>query len=174
MTNVKLTYDYTINSIKILREEIQQVNTKLALVLTVSGVLVNFGKDLSGYYIVTTCINYSYPCLTCYLFKLFAYVFMIVTIFMVLWGLYPISGGTIVLPQQLLNDEWNLASEDEYLQSLTEYLETDALLILAAARKKKTKRLRWAIVSLSIVVILLIFDEIIATSIPILGHFCSN
>ena len=49
MTNIWLTYDYTLNSIKVLKESINQLNTKLTLILTISGVLVNFGKDLPAY-----------------------------------------------------------------------------------------------------------------------------
>ena len=49
MTNIKLTYDYTLSSIKVVSESIDKINTKLAVVLTLSGVLVNFGKDLPGY-----------------------------------------------------------------------------------------------------------------------------
>jgi len=36
MTNIWLTYDYTLNSIKVLKESINQLNTKLTLILTIS------------------------------------------------------------------------------------------------------------------------------------------
>jgi hypothetical protein len=39
MTNIWLTYDYTLNSIKVLKESINQLNTKLTLILTI-GLLV--------------------------------------------------------------------------------------------------------------------------------------
>lgn len=56
MTNIRLTYEYTLSSIKVVNESIDKINTKLAVVLTLSGVLVNFGKDLPGYSI-TQCMN---------------------------------------------------------------------------------------------------------------------
>jgi hypothetical protein len=48
MNNVKLTYDYTLSSIEVVSESIARMNTKLASVLALSGVLINFGKDLPG------------------------------------------------------------------------------------------------------------------------------
>ena len=61
MTNIKLTYDYTLSSIKVVSESIDKINTKLAVVLTLSGVLVNFGKDLPGYSVNVACVNLAYP-----------------------------------------------------------------------------------------------------------------
>ncbi len=67
MTNIKLTYDYTLNSIKIIREGIDKINTKLGLVVTLSGILVNFGKDLPGYdlAIAKTGLTYTSQFLSC-------------------------------------------------------------------------------------------------------------
>ena len=39
MTNIRLTYDYTLNSIKVVKDSINQLNTKLTLILTI-GLLV--------------------------------------------------------------------------------------------------------------------------------------
>lgn len=114
MTNIKLTYNYTLDAIKVLNESIDKINTKLAVVLTLCGVLVNFGKDLPGYFVPTLCHSSSYPCPTCYLLKLMAYICIIITIAIGLWGLSPASAGKIVLPVQLLSDEWNLADEEDY------------------------------------------------------------
>ncbi len=36
MTNIRLTYDYTLNSIKVVKDSINQLNTKLTLILTIS------------------------------------------------------------------------------------------------------------------------------------------
>lgn len=70
-----------------MNESIDKINTKLAIVLTFSGVLVNFGKDLPGYAVVTTSVNSTYPCLFCYLMKLSAYILIITAIAIALWGL---------------------------------------------------------------------------------------
>ncbi|GAL92058.1 hypothetical protein N44_00346 [Microcystis aeruginosa NIES-44] len=43
MTNIQLTYDYTLNSLKVVKDSINQLNTKLTLILTIRGVLVNCG-----------------------------------------------------------------------------------------------------------------------------------
>ncbi|MBC6417896.1 MAG: hypothetical protein GDA44_03430 [Prochloron sp. SP5CPC1] len=166
MTNVKLTYEYTLNSIKVVDESIDKINTKLAVVLTVSGVLVNFGKDLPGYSIPS---GSDYPCLSCYLLKLIAYIFIIIAIATGLWGLSPVTGGKIVLPEQLLKDEWNLANEEDYMTALMEYLEKETLLVLIKIRVIKASRLNWAIRALATSVILFCLDEILAISIPVLG-----
>ncbi|BCU10594.1 hypothetical protein MAN88_11580 [Microcystis aeruginosa] len=39
MTNIRLTYDYTLNSIQVVKDSINQLNTKLTLILTI-GLLV--------------------------------------------------------------------------------------------------------------------------------------
>ena len=44
MTNIRLTYDYTLNSIKVLKESINQLNTKLTLILTIGLGLVFAGQ----------------------------------------------------------------------------------------------------------------------------------
>ena len=36
MTNIWLTYDYTLNSLKVVKDSINQLNTKLTLILTIS------------------------------------------------------------------------------------------------------------------------------------------
>jgi hypothetical protein len=168
MSNIKLTYDYTLNSIKVVNESIDKINTKLAVVLTLSGVLVNFGKDLPGYSVVVTSLSSTYSCLFCYLMKLSAYILIIAAIAITLWGLWPTNGGKIVLPEQLLKDEWNLAAEEDYMQALIQYLEKETLLVLNGIRDVKASRLDWAIRTLASAVILLGIDEILTISIPFL------
>ncbi|WP_309729347.1 hypothetical protein [Chamaesiphon sp. OTE_75_metabat_556] len=167
MTNIKLTYDYTLNSIKVVNESVDKINTKLGLVLTLSGILVNFGKDLPGYNLVIT-KGLTYLCLSCYLLKLGAYILIIAAISFALWGLSPAIGGKIILPAQLLEDEWNLAEEENYLTALVNYLENETLLVLNKFRDVKAGRLALAIRSISSAVILLGLDEIITISIPVL------
>jgi hypothetical protein len=168
MTNIKLTYDYTLNSIKIIREGIDKINTKLGFVITLSGILVNFGKDLPGYDLAIAKTGLAYICLSCYLLKLGAYILIIAAISFALWGLSPAIGGKIILPAQLLEDEWNLAEEEDYLTALIDYLERENLLTLNEFRDIKASRLAWAIRSIALAVILLGLDEILTISIPVL------
>ncbi|NES93878.1 MAG: hypothetical protein F6K32_01260 [Desertifilum sp. SIO1I2] len=172
MSNIRLTYEYTLSSIKVVNESIDKINTKLAVVLTLSGVLVNFGKDLPGYSVTIKCINSESLCPTCYLLKLFAYTLIIVAIATGLWGLSPSSGGKIVLPQQLLADEWNQASEEDYMTALIQYLEKETLLVLNDIRDKKATRLDWAIRAIGTSVLLFGLDEILGISIAVLGNLC--
>jgi hypothetical protein len=167
MTNIKLTYDYTLNSIKVVNESVDKINTKLGLVLTLSGILVNFGKELPGYEIA----GLTQPCLSCYLLKLIAYVLIITAIATALWGLWPSIGGKIVLPEQLLQDNWNLIDEEDYLTALIKYLEKETLLVLNNIRDIKAGRLDWAIRAIASAVILLGLDEILAISIPVLQNY---
>jgi hypothetical protein len=168
MTNIKLTYDYTLNSIKIIREGIDKINTKLGLVVTLSGIMVNFGKDLPGYDLAIAKTGLTYLCPSCYFLKLGAYVLIIAAISFALWGLSPAIGGKIILPAQLLEDEWNLAEEEDYLTALVNYLENETLLVLNKFRDVKAGRLAWAIRSIASAVILLGLDEILTISIPVL------
>jgi hypothetical protein len=164
---IKLTYDYTLNSIKVVNESIDKINTKLSLVIMLSGVLINFGKDLPGYNLVIAKTELIYICLPCYLLKLGAYVLIIAAISFALWGLSPSTGGKIILPAQLLEDEWNLAEEEDYLTALVSYLENETLLVLNKFRDVKAGRLAWAIRSIASAVILLGLDEILTISIPV-------
>jgi hypothetical protein len=160
MTNIKLTYDYTLNSIKVVNESVDKINTKLGLVLTLSGILVNFGKDLPGYNLVIANMGLTYFCLSCYLLKLGAYILIIAAISFALWGLSPSISGKIILPAQLLEDEWNLANEEDYMTALVGYLERETLLVLNEFRDVKASRLVLAIRSIAAAVILLGLDEI--------------
>ncbi|MEA5471358.1 hypothetical protein [Spirulina sp. 06S082] len=174
MTNIRLTYEYTLNSIKTVSESVDKINTKLTVLLTLSGILVNFGKDLPGSSILINCISEYYPCPACYLLKFVAYACFIIAIAIGLRGLLTATTGKIILPEQLLNDEWNLIDEENYLTALILYLEKETLLELQYIRQKQAGRFDWASRFLGTAVILLCLDEMLGLSIPILGHFCLN
>ncbi len=126
MNNIKLTYEYTLSSIKTVSDRIDKINTEFAVVLAFTGALANFGKDLPNYLLVVV-ENVRYPCPTCYLLKLIAYTLIIATIAICLWGLLPSESGKIVLPEQLLTEEWNLAKEEDHMIALIQYLEQETL-----------------------------------------------
>jgi hypothetical protein len=100
------------------------------------------------------------------------YVCLIIAIGISLWGLYPSVGGKIILPELLISEEWNEAEEEEYLYSLVEYLEQETLLVLNKLRDYQATRLRWAITSVGIAVILFGLDEILGSSLPLLNSYC--
>jgi hypothetical protein len=172
MTNIKLTYEYTLNSIKAANESIDKINTKLVLILTISGILINFGKDLPGYTSFVKCDVIQYPCITCYLFQLVAYILITIAMGTSLWGLIPANAGKIILPSQLLVDEWNKAGEEEYMKALIENWEKDTLLDIDKLGKKKAKRLKYAIGEIGGAVLLLSLDKILGVSIPVLEKLC--
>ncbi|WP_204104595.1 MULTISPECIES: hypothetical protein [Spirulina sp. CCY15215] len=177
MTNIKLTYEYCLNSINQLSGELDKINTKLAVLLTFSGVLVNFGKDLPSSSVFINCTSTYYPCPACYLLKFVAYSFFIIAIAIGLRGLAATSStrnGKIILPEQLLSDDWNRAEEEIYLISLIQYLEKETLLELEKMRNKKENIFSLASFSLGIAVMLLCLDEILSISIPVLGNLCLN
>jgi len=161
MSNIKLTYQYTLDSIKVINESIDKANANLALVLTFGGILVNFGKDLPGYFVNVRGLTETLPCPTCYFLKLIAYFVIIAAIGVGLWGISPINGGKIILPELLLSDEWNLASEENYITNLVEYLEKETLLALTEIRFQKEGKLKWAIRLLGIALLLLGLDQIL-------------
>lgn len=173
MTNIKLTYQYTLDSIKVVNNSIDRIRTTFTLIITIGGVLANFGKDLPGYEEIISCkemINYF--CLSCYILKISAYVCLIFAIGISLRGLYPSGGGKIILPEQLISEEWNEAKEEDYLYSLVEYLEKETLLVLNKLRDFQSIRLRWAITSMGITVILFGLDEILGSSLPVFSNYC--
>jgi hypothetical protein len=174
MTNIKLTYEYTLSSIKVASESIDKLNTKLTVVLTLSGILINFGKDLPGYSTYIKCHTSQYPCITCYLLQLIAYILIALAIVTSLWGLLPTKAGKIVLPEQLLTDEWNKAEEEKYMTALIQYLEKETLLDINELGSKKGKRLNYTIISIGGAVLLLGLDKILGASVPVLENFCRN
>ena len=106
--------------------------------------------------------------------KFLAYLFTIITIGLGLWGLSPVVGGEIILPEQLLAEEWNQAEEEDYLTALIQYLQTETLVIISKIREQKAIRLNWAIRTIVTAVILFLLDEMIFISIPVLGNFCAG
>lgn len=174
MANTKLTYEYTLNSIKAVNESVDKLNTKFTLVLTLSGILINFGKDLPGYSTIIRCEIPPYNCVSCYLLQFTAYFLIIIAIAISLWGLLPSAAGKIVLPEQLLTDEWNNSEEEQYLIALIQYLEKETLLDLNELGAKKAKRLNYAIAAIGLSVFLLSLDKILGLSIPIIENFCTQ
>jgi hypothetical protein len=167
MNNVKLTYDYTLSSIEVVSESIARMNTKLASVLALSGVLINFGKDLPGLSMAAIGSNVIL-CFSCYLLKLFAYLFIVTAFAFGLWGLSPVSAGSILLPTQLLSEEWNSSPEEDYLTALIQEMETETLLPLSQIRDQKADRLQWAVRAISASMLCLVIDEILSISLPVL------
>jgi hypothetical protein len=167
MSNVKLTYDYTLSSIKVVSEGIARTNTKLASVLALSGVLINFGKDLPSISNVAISDNITL-CFSCYFLKLLAYIFIIIAFAFGLWGLSPVSAGRIILPTQLLSEEWNSSPEEDYLTALIQEMETETLLPLSQIREQKADKLQWAVRAISASMLCLVLDEILSISLPVL------
>jgi hypothetical protein len=60
------------------------------------------------------------------------------------------------------------------MTALIEYLEKETLLVLSKIRDKKASTLDWAVRAIAASVVLLILDEILVISIPILGKVCLN
>jgi len=174
MTNIKLTYQYTLDSIQIINASIDRIRATFTSIVAIGGFLANFGKDLPGYQASVSCkeIVINYPCLSCYILKIMAYFCLIVAIFISLQGLSPKEGGKIVLPEQLMSDEWNEAEEKIYLLSLVEFLEQKTLLVLKKYSDYESRRLSRAIGCLGATVILFGLDEILGSSLPVLGHLC--
>jgi len=162
MSNIKLTYQYTLDSIKVINETIDKTNTKLALVLTLSGVLISFGKDLPGNFVIIKSLteNLVISCPACLYLKLGAYFLIVVAIVLGLWGLRPRNRGRSILPEQLLSDEWNLVDEESYMSSLIIYLQNETLLVLSEIQYQKEVRLEWGIRVLGMAALLLVLDEV--------------
>ncbi len=174
MTNTKFTYEYILNSIKSTTENIDKTNAKLALVLSFSGVLINFGKDLPGYSTLIQCQEIKYHCITCSVFQFVSYSLIIFAIATSLFGLLPTSAGEIILPSQLITEEWRELEEEEYFMTLIPYLEEKTLLDLNRLGTKKSKRLTYSIDFVGGAVILLGLDKILGVSIPIFEQFCNQ
>lgn len=56
------------------------------------------------------------------------------------------------------------------MTALIQYLEKETLLVLNEIRDKKTSRLDWAVRAIATAVTLLVLDEILAISIPVLKY----
>lgn len=174
MTNIKLTYEYTLDSIQIISASIDRIRATFTSIVAIGGVLANFGKDLPGYQACISCQEATtyYPCLSCYVLKIIAYVFLIAAIGISLNGLFPRESGKIILPEQLMSDEWNEADEEIYLLSLVEFLEKETLLNLKKYSDDVSQKLSWAIGFFGATVILFGLDEILGSSLPVLAHVC--
>jgi hypothetical protein len=66
--------------------------------------MANFGKDLPAYIVSLECNQSIYPCLTCYLLKFWLFYSQLL-LNLGYWGLSPVVGGEIILPEQLLAEE---------------------------------------------------------------------
>lgn len=174
MTNIKLTYEYTLNSIKAASESVDKLNTKLTVTLTFSGILIKFGQDLPSYSTSIQCHTVEYPCITCSVLQLIAYALIVAAIVISLLGLLPTEAGKIVLPKQLLKDEWNKIEEEKYMIGLIRYLERETLLDLNKLGRNKREKLNYSMTAIGGAFLLLGFDKIIGISVPLLEKICTN
>jgi hypothetical protein len=167
MTNIRLTYDYTRDSVKTASESIDKLNTKLTVVLTFGGALVNFSKDLPGYNVSFEGAPLQPPCISCYLFQVVAFALVFVAIAFGLWGILPAKAGRILLPTLLLEDSWNNENEEVYMTYFVQELE-NTLMELDSLGAKKSVRLNYAIRTIGGAILILILDKILSASLPVM------
>ena len=106
--NTELIYKYTESLLKNQSESLNRLDTKLSAFLAFTGVLVRFVDDLSGEVTVN-----GFPCHSCTLLKLLAYISLGTAAFLLCLGLTTKLRGSVISPKTLMRDEWYFADSSD-------------------------------------------------------------
>ncbi|MEB3192195.1 MAG: hypothetical protein VKL42_17785 [Snowella sp.] len=106
--NTELIYKYTESLLKNQSESLNRLDTKLSAFLAFTGVLVRFVDDLSGKVTVN-----GFPCHSCTLLKLLAYISLGTSAFLLCLGLTTKLRGSVISPKTLMRDEWYFADSSD-------------------------------------------------------------
>lgn len=152
--NIKLIYDYAEKSLEKLNSSQNTVNTKLGFILSFDAAYGRFALDLPDHIIFRTIFNVNI-CLDS-LFKIFTYLFLLLSIGLCIWGFKPVERGEIVLPEELMEKCLDI-SEDLYRKSMINSW-NKSVKELACARDNKAAILNRAVIYLGLAAICSIID----------------
>jgi len=156
----KLIYDYTEKLYKLKSDNIDLLNTRLGVILGVSGGLLKFVFDLPSKDLV---IQYL-PCNTCFAFKLLACGLTFLAIFVTVYGLQSKAIGVLVQPRKLMTSEWyEKPEEKQRAYIINSWVEAIDEFTLSA--QKKSKALNHSIALLIVALIFFFLDNLF----PLLG-----
>ena len=155
--NTKLIYEYTESLIKIQRESLNRLDTKLSAFLAFTGVLVRFVSDFSEKITIHGLDCYSCICLT-----ILAYICLSISALVLCLGLTAKQRGTIISPTVLMENDWYFAEHDkisDYIISAWVEAEIDYKQIGI----DKAKKLNLAICLIGVSLVILIISALIKT-----------
>lgn len=129
-TNINLIYDYTEYRIALVNNSINQLNAKINSVLAFGVISVFLSVDLPGAYF-------------CLWLKLLTLVFLLLAVFLAVWGLRPMATGGMTPPNLLMEENYYDTDEDCRLIITKTWIE--ALKELETLRDEKAKVVNRAI-----------------------------
>jgi hypothetical protein len=161
--NIKHTYDYTLASIKGISDNIDVINTRLTIVLTLGGILLNFGNGLLDQAKLLKGINLDFLYNAFLIFHIVSCILIISSMIITLWELVSSKGGCIILPNKLTSEELKNTEEDRYLLSVIKFHEDNNILPLKELRDKKVLGFYWSVRIITFAMIFIGIEEIIIT-----------
>jgi hypothetical protein len=106
--NTKLIYEYTESAIKMQRESLDKLNTKLSGFLAFTGVLIKFCGDLPGKVNI-----YGLTCYSCLILTISAYICLSIAVLFLCLGLSVEPSFKVIPPEKLMEDKWYFANNGE-------------------------------------------------------------
>ena len=164
-SNITLSYEYVEKTIAHVRNNIDVLNNRLALLIGFNASLIRFSPGLPDRSLKNSiCVNEtvsSLSCNSCLLFKVLCCAFLTISIAICLWGLSPEKTKDIIPPKELI-DKASLNSEINFKLAIITTWDT-ILKNLYKVKDKKSNCLVWAICFLGFASLMSALDIIIAS-----------
>ena len=152
-SNIKLIYEDSESSLKVVRDDINTFNTRLSVLIGFNATLIRFAMDLPAQF------SCSMVCYSCLWLKTLTLVLLIASIGISLWGILPKSQETLIYPKNQLAKsdgaselKFRLAIIDRRDGMIRSFLELIG---------KKAKRFKNALICLGIATALSALDIVI-------------
>ncbi|ACB50494.1 hypothetical protein cce_1144 [Crocosphaera subtropica ATCC 51142] len=107
-TNTDLIYSYTEEFLKLQRESLNRLDTKMSVFLAFTGVLVRFASDLSEKVTIE-----DFACYSCLLLQIITYIALGSSALILCLGLTTKLSGTVISPKALMKDRWYFADKND-------------------------------------------------------------
>ncbi|MEO8890491.1 MAG: hypothetical protein ABI417_02980 [Coleofasciculaceae cyanobacterium] len=160
--NIALSYEYLNKSVTEIKSNIDNINTKLGLIVGFNATFIRFSSGLPDQTAnLASGVDDYLVCYSCLILKIFFCIFLSLSIGTATWGLFPVKAITTLTPKQLLENA-NRASENDYKLSIIYFWEK-IMPDLLKIREKKSTRLRYSIVLFAVSASLSALDVIIAS-----------
>lgn len=157
-SNIILIYENAEKSLDKLNFSQSTLNTKLGLILGFDAAYVRLALDLPDNNCLISIFNVSFYVDS--IFKIFTYIFLLLSLSLCIWGFKPTARGEIVLPEELMEKCYDV-SEEIFRVSMID-IWNKSIKELDSVRNKKAAILNNAVKCLGLAAISSILDILLS------------
>lgn len=162
--NIELIYSYTEYRLKLTKDDLNSLNTKLGSIIAFSGAAIGFSINLPNRAFIEQ-VAEPYLCYSCLTLKILVCLCLVMSICISMFGFYPQAGGGMTPPKTLMDEYYYDTEENCRLVITKTWIE--ALDELEKMRDSKSEFVKYSIFAFGGAAILAAFDIILASGLSV-------